>query len=90
MVLQVHLLPTMNPDGYENTNLLGHSPTRGNANGVDLNRAFPTWRDLGKDRGQLMEGRQKEVNTHIYNFRNLLDTMLQKQSLKLPILRCQQ
>ena len=51
----------MNPDGYENTNLLGHSPTRGNANGVDLNRAFPTWRDLGRDRGQLMEGRQKEV-----------------------------
>ena len=62
MVLQVHLLPTMNPDGYENTNLLGHSPTRGNANGVDLNRAFPTWKDLGKDRDQLMEGREKEVH----------------------------
>ena len=56
----------MNPDGYEITNITGgfkfQSPTRENANGVDLNRAFPTWKDLGKDRGQLMEGREKEVN----------------------------
>ena len=56
----------MNPDGYENTNITDgfkfRFPTRGNANGVDLNRAFPTWQDLGKDRGQLMEGREKEVN----------------------------
>ena len=66
----------MNPDGYENTNLLGHSPTRGNANGVDLNRAFPTWRDLGKDRGQIMDGREKEVNRNIVHFRNLVETML--------------
>ena len=81
MVLEVHLLPTMNPDGYENTNLLGHSPTRGNANGVDLNRAFPTWRDLGRDRGQLMEGRQKEVNRNISHFRNLLETMLHQEAV---------
>ena len=56
----------MNPDGFENTNKTdGYTfqlPTRGNANGVDLNRAFPTWKDLGKDRGQLMEGRENEVN----------------------------
>ena len=67
MVLQVHLLPTMNPDGYEIANIPGGfkfegGSTRENANGVDLNRAFPTWKDLGKDRGQLMEGREKEVN----------------------------
>ena len=84
MVLQVHLLPTMNPDGYENTNLLGHSPTRGNANGVDLNRAFPTWRDLGRDRRQLMEGRQKEVNRHVF-----CETMFPLE-IVLPFLRCQQ
>jgi murein tripeptide amidase MpaA len=51
----------MNPDGYSHTTLLGHSPSRGNTNGVDLNRAFPTWEELGETRDQLMEGREKEV-----------------------------
>ena len=62
---QVYLLPTMNPDGYEHTNLLGHSPTRGNGNSVDLNRAFPTWKDLGQDRAELKEGRENEVKVMI-------------------------
>ena len=56
----------MNPDGYERTNLLGHAPTRGNGNDVDLNRAFPTWKDLGKDRDHLKEGREKEVKVMIH------------------------
>ena len=64
-VAQVYLLPTMNPDGYEHTNLLGHSPTRGNGNNIDLNRAFPTWKDLGQDRAELKEGREKEVKVMI-------------------------
>ena len=64
-VAQVYLLPTMNPDGYEHTNLLGHSPTRGNGNSVDLNRAFPTWKDLGQDRAELKEGRENEVKVMI-------------------------
>ena len=55
----------MNPDGYEHTNLLGHSPTRGNGNSVDLNRAFPTWKDLGQDRAELKEGRENEVKVMI-------------------------
>ena len=55
----------MNPDGYEHTNLLGHAPTRGNGNNVDLNRAFPTWKDLGQDRAQLKEGRENEVKVMI-------------------------
>jgi len=62
---EVYLLPTMNPDGYEHTNLLGHAPTRGNGNNVDLNRAFPTWKDLGQDRAQLKEGREKEVKVMV-------------------------
>ena len=65
-IKKVHLLPTMNPDGYERTNLLGHAPTRGNGNDVDLNRAFPTWKDLGKDRDHLKEGREKEVKVMIH------------------------
>ena len=55
----------MNPDGYERTNLLGHAPSRHNGNDVDLNRAFPTWKDLGQDRGQLKEGRENEVKVMI-------------------------
>ena len=37
--MEVYILPTMNPDGFEKrtTNIFGHSQ-RGNANGVDLNR----------------------------------------------------
>ena len=56
----------MNPDGYEHTNGSGHhDPTRENANNVDLNRGFPTWRDLGQDRAQLKKGREKEVKVMI-------------------------
>ena len=37
---EVHLLPSMNPDGYVNK-------SRNNANDRDLNRGFPDWGDLG-------------------------------------------
>lgn len=37
---EVHLLPSLNPDGYV-------SKTRNNANDRDLNRGFPDWGDLG-------------------------------------------
>ena len=55
----------MNPDGYEQTNHLGPAPSRMNGNNIDLNRAFPTWEDLGRDREQLKEGREKEVKVMI-------------------------
>ena len=55
----------MNPDGYEHTIGSVHFPTRKNGNNVDLNRGFPTWKDLGQDRAQLKEGRQKEVKVMI-------------------------
>ena len=57
---EIHIVPTMNPDGFEKTTLFSQS-VRHNANNKDLNRAFPTWRELGEDRNQLTDGREKEV-----------------------------
>ena len=39
---EIHIVPTLNPDGFEVKKLFGSSQ-RENANGKDLNRAFPTW-----------------------------------------------
>ena len=39
---EIHIVPTLNPDGFEIKKLFGSSQ-RENANGKDLNRAFPTW-----------------------------------------------
>ena len=54
----IHLLPSVNPDGYE-------AETRNNANDQDLNRAFPGWKDLGMPRNQQVKGREKEVKAMI-------------------------
>ena len=40
---EVHLLPSLNPDGFV-------LKTRNNANDRDLNRGFPDWADLGPTR----------------------------------------
>jgi len=51
---EIHLVPTINPDGFERV-------TRGNFNGVDLNRGFPGQDLLSFDQDELFIGREKEV-----------------------------
>ena len=51
---EVHLVPSLNPDGFERV-------TRGNSRGVDLNSNFPTWTEVGMDKSALLRNREKEV-----------------------------
>jgi len=46
---EVHLIPSINPDGNE-------ACSRHNANDEDLNRAFPGWRDMGLSRYAIFTG----------------------------------
>jgi len=55
---EIHLVPSMNPDGFE-------AVSRGNYNQVDLNRAFPGQDMLDKNRNQLVEDREPEVTAVI-------------------------
>ena len=50
---EIHLVPSMNPDGFE-------AVSRGNYNNVDLNRAFPGQELIG-DEERLSENREPEV-----------------------------
>ena len=50
---EIHLVPSMNPDGFE-------AVTRGNYNQVDLNRGFPGAELLGATRAELLEKPIKE------------------------------
>ena len=59
--VELHIMPTLNPDGFETKALFFVDSVRNNGHGVDLNRAFPTWRDLGQSRAQLLEAREPEV-----------------------------
>ena len=62
--VEVHIVPTLNPDGFEKKAFFVDS-VRGNANGVDLNRAFPTWKDLGKNHDDLVKDREPEVKAAV-------------------------
>ena len=59
----IHILPTLNPDGFARAERgdCYPGPGRPNANGVDLNRDFPQPKDLKKSFRSLMMGRQPEV-----------------------------
>ena len=51
---EVHLVPSLNPDGFERV-------TRGNSRGVDLDSNFPTWKEVGLKRSDLYYKREEEV-----------------------------
>ena len=62
-------MPSMNPDGYENSSIgfCSHSATgRHNMNDKDLNRNFPTWDDTDfTDVNQLVVNREPETRAVI-------------------------
>lgn len=49
---EIHVMPSMNPDGFEKAYTPNNWPScdgvngRNNARNVDLNRDFPTWHDF--------------------------------------------
>ena len=51
---EVHLVPSVNPDGWE-------AGTRHNSRQTDLNRHFPGWREAGRPHNDLLRDRDKEV-----------------------------
>ena len=55
--IELSIVPTMNPDMIRRG--------RENANGVDLNRAFPSWKDLDKSVDELKLGKESEVKSMI-------------------------
>lgn len=56
--VEVHLVPTMNPDGFE-------EEKRENNNGKDLNRNFPSWEQIGETADQLKSKREPETGAMI-------------------------
>ena len=64
----IHLLISMNPDGFERATLgdcwrYDDQSGRKNERKIDLNRNFPLWNDLGKNRTQLLKGREPETRS---------------------------
>jgi murein tripeptide amidase MpaA len=74
----IHLMPTMNPDGFERATKgvcrgYSHDSGRTNVNGKDLNRDFPGWDMLGKNRFKLFKGRAPETKVTSQNIRSMLE-----------------
>lgn len=67
----IHILPSLNPDGFEKSvkgTCRGYGLTSGRHNGagVDLNRNFPGWDELGQSRGSLLNNRAPETRAAIH------------------------
>ena len=64
--LDIHILPSLNPDGFENATkgvCSGYHLGTGRHNGnfVDLNRAFPSWDNLTLSQEELTAEAEPEV-----------------------------
>lgn len=64
--LDLHILPTLNPDGFENATrgvCGGHHIGTGRHNGnlKDLNRSFPSWDNLTASQEELTSQAEPEV-----------------------------
>ena len=64
----IHLLITMNPDGFERATIGDCSSSddesgRKNQRNIDLNRNFPTKNDVGKTPQELLKGREPETRS---------------------------
>ena len=64
--LDIHILPSLNPDGFENATkgvCSGYHLGTGRHNGhlVDLNRAFPSWDNLTLSQEELTANAEPEV-----------------------------
>jgi carboxypeptidase D len=59
----IHIMPSMNPDGFETAEIGNCYGVKGrwNNNKVDLNRNFPTWDDLGKPIDDLYKNKESET-----------------------------
>ena len=62
----IHIMPSMNPDGFERSEIgicsgYDHKSGRTNTNGQDLNRNFPSWDDLDKPVAELYKTVEPET-----------------------------
>ena len=66
---EIYILPSMNPDGFEEANTVEKSCKglvgRYNSNGKDLNRNFPIWAHLDFSREELLKQREPETQAMI-------------------------
>ena len=64
---EIHILPSMNPDGFEKSIEGSCQGIKGrtNSNGLDLNRNFPNWDHLNFTKAQLLDKRASETRAVI-------------------------
>lgn len=65
---RIHVMPSMNPDGYKMSHVGNYYTGRENAQGVDLNRDFPDQYDSRGERGVPKAPETKDVMTWIHQY----------------------